>query len=327
MVQETTNKVVQIKEGSKRQEITKRAMLTIDKAKLASRYVGPFAIIEWIGLIAYHLRLPQELSSVHDTFHVSNLKKCLADTNLHVPLDEIKVEKTLCFVKEPMEIMDREVKKLKRSKILIVKVHWNSKIRGNAYPCYEDFRIEGNAYPYYVDVGSGVTPTRIMWMLDRGVIDSNAKIGSVAGLIDSEEAAEMVLETKAAKAQDKYEVVIIARKKVTSIVSVRSPRRTKLLSEELEVIVKTVMNLKMTQLVSWRPPQEVQPKQSISNNDLDIIDLQKENKELLRFNKHFSKTNEKLLLEKHALKKEHSKLFSKVNELELELRKLTKSKE
>ncbi|GKF41960.1 hypothetical protein Tco_0125302, partial [Tanacetum coccineum] len=53
--------------------------------------------------------------------------KCLADANLHVPLDEIKVDKTLCFVEEPLEIMNREVKTLKRSKIPIVKVRWNSK--------------------------------------------------------------------------------------------------------------------------------------------------------------------------------------------------------
>ncbi|GKF22581.1 putative reverse transcriptase domain-containing protein, partial [Tanacetum coccineum] len=87
------------------------------KGKLASRYVGPFEILERIGLVAYRLRLPEELKSVHDTFHVSNLKKCLANANLHVPLDEIKVDKTLRFVEEPVEIMDRENKKLKRRKI------------------------------------------------------------------------------------------------------------------------------------------------------------------------------------------------------------------
>ncbi|GKG36672.1 hypothetical protein Tco_0444350, partial [Tanacetum coccineum] len=76
------------------------------KDKLAPRYVGPFEILERIDLVAYRLRLPKELSSVHDTFHVSNLKKCLADANLHVLLDEIKVDKTLCFVEEPVEIMD-----------------------------------------------------------------------------------------------------------------------------------------------------------------------------------------------------------------------------
>ncbi|GJZ76548.1 putative reverse transcriptase domain-containing protein [Tanacetum coccineum] len=92
------------------------------KGKLASRYVRPFEILERIGLVAYRLGLPEELSSVHDTFHVSNLKKGLVDANLHVPLDEIQVDKTLCFVEEPIEIMDRDVKSLKRSKILIVKV-------------------------------------------------------------------------------------------------------------------------------------------------------------------------------------------------------------
>ncbi|GJS35953.1 putative reverse transcriptase domain-containing protein [Tanacetum coccineum] len=74
----------------------------------------------WIGPVAYRLRLPEELSSVYDTFHVLNLKKCLADANLHVPLDEIKINKTLCFVEEPVEIIDH-------SKISLVKVRWNSK--------------------------------------------------------------------------------------------------------------------------------------------------------------------------------------------------------
>ncbi|GJW41443.1 hypothetical protein Tco_0067288 [Tanacetum coccineum] len=85
------------------------------KGKLALRYVGPFEILERIGPVAYRLRLPEELSGVHDTFHVSNLKKCLADASLHVPLNEIKVDKNLHFVEEPVEIMDREVKSLKRS--------------------------------------------------------------------------------------------------------------------------------------------------------------------------------------------------------------------
>ncbi|GKE94021.1 hypothetical protein Tco_1578876 [Tanacetum coccineum] len=72
------------------------------KGKLAPRYVGPFEILERVGPVAYRLRLPKELSGVHDMFHVSNLKKCLADASLHVPLDEIKVDKTLCFVEEPV---------------------------------------------------------------------------------------------------------------------------------------------------------------------------------------------------------------------------------
>ncbi|GJX18293.1 hypothetical protein Tco_0219125 [Tanacetum coccineum] len=96
------------------------------KGKLAPRYVGPFEIVEHVGPVAYHLRLPQELSCVHDVFHVSNLKKCLAESDVQVPLEEIKVDDKLYFVEEPVEIMDRQVKKLKRSWILIVKVCWDS---------------------------------------------------------------------------------------------------------------------------------------------------------------------------------------------------------
>ncbi|GJX55454.1 hypothetical protein Tco_0285351, partial [Tanacetum coccineum] len=97
------------------------------KGKLTPRYVGPFEILERISLVAYRLRLPEELNSVNDTFHVSNLRKCLADANLHVSLNEIIIDKTLRFVKEPVEIMDREIGSLKRSKISLVKVRWNSK--------------------------------------------------------------------------------------------------------------------------------------------------------------------------------------------------------
>ncbi|GKE22012.1 putative reverse transcriptase domain-containing protein [Tanacetum coccineum] len=154
LVQETTDKVVLIKEKPKaareRQksyvdnrrkplefEEGDQVLLKVSpwkgvvrfgkKGKLAPRYVGPFDILERIGPVAYRLRLFEELRGVHDTFHVSTLKKCLADASFHVPLDEIKVDKTLRFVEEPVEIMDREVKSLKRSRILLVKVHWNSK--------------------------------------------------------------------------------------------------------------------------------------------------------------------------------------------------------
>ncbi|GJY81061.1 reverse transcriptase domain-containing protein [Tanacetum coccineum] len=97
------------------------------RSKLSPRYIRPFEIVERVGLVAYRLRLPQELVGVHDTFLVSNLKKCLADINLHVPLEEVKIDEKLHFVEEPTEIMNREVKKLKRSRIPIVKVRWNSR--------------------------------------------------------------------------------------------------------------------------------------------------------------------------------------------------------
>ncbi|GKC98353.1 hypothetical protein Tco_1168628, partial [Tanacetum coccineum] len=97
------------------------------KGKLAPRFVGPFEIIEKVGHVAYRLDLPEELNGVYDTFYVSNLKKCLADLTLKVPSDEIQVDAKLNFVEEPVEILEREFKKLKRSRIAIVKVRWNSK--------------------------------------------------------------------------------------------------------------------------------------------------------------------------------------------------------
>ncbi|GKB37669.1 putative reverse transcriptase domain-containing protein [Tanacetum coccineum] len=97
------------------------------KGKLAPRFVRPFKITERISLVSYRLKLPQELNGVHDTFHVSNLKKCLANSTLHVHLEEIQVDTKLNFVKKPVEILEREFKKLKLSRITIVKVRLNSK--------------------------------------------------------------------------------------------------------------------------------------------------------------------------------------------------------
>ncbi|GJU23120.1 putative reverse transcriptase domain-containing protein [Tanacetum coccineum] len=97
------------------------------KRKLVPRFVGNFVIVEKVGLVAYRLRLAKELNGVHDTFHVSNLKKSLADPTLQVPLDEIQVDAKLNFVEEPVEFLEKELKKLKRSRIAIVKVWWNSK--------------------------------------------------------------------------------------------------------------------------------------------------------------------------------------------------------
>nr|GEW72509.1 putative reverse transcriptase domain-containing protein [Tanacetum cinerariifolium] len=94
----------------------------VRKEKVAPQYVGPFEIVERVGPVAYRLKLPQELSSIHDTFYVSNLKKCLAGANLQVPLEEIEIDDKLHFVEEPVEIVDREVKNLKRIRIPIVKV-------------------------------------------------------------------------------------------------------------------------------------------------------------------------------------------------------------
>ncbi|GJZ99448.1 putative reverse transcriptase domain-containing protein, partial [Tanacetum coccineum] len=93
--------------------------------KLSPRYIGPFKILARLGPIAYTLELPEELKGIHSTFHVSNLKKCLAEGDVVVSMDENQLEDKLHMIKEPVEVVDREVKRLKQSRIPIVKVHWN----------------------------------------------------------------------------------------------------------------------------------------------------------------------------------------------------------
>ncbi|GJS26073.1 hypothetical protein Tco_0486693 [Tanacetum coccineum] len=102
------------------------------RGKLNPRYIGPFKIIAKVGTIAYQLELLEQLSRVHSNFHVSNLKKCFVDEPLAIPLDEIHIDDKLHFIEEPVEIMDREVKRLKQSRIPIVKVLWNFERRA---PC------------------------------------------------------------------------------------------------------------------------------------------------------------------------------------------------
>ena len=102
--------------------------------------------------MAYRLELPQELSNVHPTFHVSNLRKCLADENLHIPLDEVRINESMHFVERPMEITDRGVKKLKSKRIPIVLVKWDSK-RGPelTWECEDQMKTK---YPYLFTTGS-----------------------------------------------------------------------------------------------------------------------------------------------------------------------------
>ncbi|GJU38708.1 putative reverse transcriptase domain-containing protein [Tanacetum coccineum] len=92
--------------------------------------VGDMVILKvspWKGVIRFGKRAAKRTSRIHNTFHVSNLKKCLADENLIIPLEEIQLDDKLHFIEEPFEIMDREVKQLKQSRIPIIKVRWNSR--------------------------------------------------------------------------------------------------------------------------------------------------------------------------------------------------------
>ncbi|GJW02780.1 putative reverse transcriptase domain-containing protein [Tanacetum coccineum] len=154
IVQETTEKIIQVKQRMqaardrqksyadlKRKpmefEVGDKVMLKVSpwkgvvrfgkRGKLNPRFVGPFKVIKRVGDVAYKLELPEELSRVHNTFHVSNLKKCHADEPLAVPLDGLHFDDKLQFVEEPVEIIDHEIKRLKQSRIPLVKVRWNSR--------------------------------------------------------------------------------------------------------------------------------------------------------------------------------------------------------
>nr|GEY73905.1 reverse transcriptase domain-containing protein [Tanacetum cinerariifolium] len=148
LIQEATEKIVQIKQRMqaardrqksyadlKRKpiefQVEDKVMLKVSlwkgvvrfgkQGKLNARYVGPFKVLERVREVAYKLDLPKELSRVHNTFHVFNLKKCHANEPLAVPLDGLHLDDKLYFIEEPVEIVDREVKRLKRSQIPLVK--------------------------------------------------------------------------------------------------------------------------------------------------------------------------------------------------------------
>ncbi|KAF5798016.1 putative nucleotidyltransferase, Ribonuclease H [Helianthus annuus] len=159
IVQETTDKIIQVKERLKtardRQksyadnrrkplefQVGDKVLLKVSpwkgvvrfikRGKLSPRYIGPFKILKGIGPVAYQLQLPEEMAGIHDVFHVSNLKKCLADESLVVPLKDIEVNEQLKFVEKPLQIEDRKVKNLKHKRLVLVKVKWDSK-RGPEY--------------------------------------------------------------------------------------------------------------------------------------------------------------------------------------------------
>ncbi|GJZ48707.1 putative reverse transcriptase domain-containing protein [Tanacetum coccineum] len=104
----------------------------VKRGKLNLKYIFPLKVLAKVGTVAYILELPQQLSRVHSTFHVSNLMKCLSNEPLAIPLDEIHIDDKLHFVEELVEIMDRKVKRLKESRIPIIKVRWNSR-RGTEF--------------------------------------------------------------------------------------------------------------------------------------------------------------------------------------------------
>ncbi|GJQ94927.1 putative nucleotidyltransferase, ribonuclease H [Tanacetum coccineum] len=116
------------------------------RGKLSPRYIRPFKIVARVGPLAYTLELPKELKGIHSTFHVLNLKKCLAEGDVVVLMEEIQLDDKLHMIEEPVEIVDKEVKRLKQSQIPIVKVRWNSQ-RGLKFTWEREDQIK-KKYPH-----------------------------------------------------------------------------------------------------------------------------------------------------------------------------------
>ncbi|GJU79994.1 putative reverse transcriptase domain-containing protein [Tanacetum coccineum] len=152
-VHETTEKIFQIKKHIQAARDRQKSLANRNRVirfgkwgKLNPRYIGPFKVLAKVGMVAYRLELPDQLSHVHRTFHVSILKKCYADEPIAISLDEIQIDDKLNFIKEPIEIIDREVKQLKQSRIPIVKVHWNSR-RGHEFTWEREDQMK-KKYPH-----------------------------------------------------------------------------------------------------------------------------------------------------------------------------------
>nr|GEV70320.1 putative reverse transcriptase domain-containing protein [Tanacetum cinerariifolium] len=143
IIHEKTEKIIQIKS---RIQVARDRQKSYADGKLNPRYIGLSKILAKIETVAYRLKLPRKLSRVHSTFHVSNLKKCLSDETLAISLEEIQIDDKLHFIEEPVKIMDREVKRLKQSRIPIVKVCWNSR-RGPEFTWEREDQMQ-KKYPH-----------------------------------------------------------------------------------------------------------------------------------------------------------------------------------
>ncbi|GJW70573.1 putative reverse transcriptase domain-containing protein [Tanacetum coccineum] len=126
IIHETTEKIVQIQQRLQAARDRQRSYANVRRKPLEFQ-VGDRVMLKVVGPAAYKLELLEELSNVHSTFHISNLKKCLFDESLVIPMKELRLDDKLNFVEELVEVMDQEIKQLRQSRIPIVKVRWNSK--------------------------------------------------------------------------------------------------------------------------------------------------------------------------------------------------------
>ncbi|GJR62281.1 hypothetical protein Tco_1504443 [Tanacetum coccineum] len=144
------------------------------RGKLNPQYIRSFKILKRVGPVAYTLELPEELNNVHSTFYISNLKKCLSEESLVIPMKELLLDDKLNFVEEPIEIIDREVKQMRQSRIPIVKVRWNSE-RGPEFTWEREDQIRAKSI--------GINESRLCLpvheVIKRTVFENNRQLWQV----------------------------------------------------------------------------------------------------------------------------------------------------
>nr|GEU79428.1 reverse transcriptase domain-containing protein [Tanacetum cinerariifolium] len=200
----------------------------------------------WKGVICFgdRLELPEQLSRVYSTFHVSKLKKCMADEPLAIPLDEIQVDDTLNFIEEPVEIMDREVKRLKQSRILIVKVRWNSR-RGPEFTWEREDQMQ-KKYPHLFPNSAPMADNTIELPEELKNVHNTFHVSNIKKCLSNE---SLVIPMKELRLDDKLSFV----KEPVEIMD----REVKQLKQSRILIVKVRWNSKRGPEFTWEREDEI----------------------------------------------------------------------
>ncbi|WMV40919.1 hypothetical protein MTR67_034304 [Solanum verrucosum] len=120
------------------------------KGKLSPRYIGPYKISKRVGNVVYELELPQELAAIHLLFHVSMLKKCMGDPSLIIPTEDIGIKDSLSYEDIPVQILDRQVRKLRTNEVALVKVFWrNQFVEKDTWEAEEEMK---RRYPHLFEL-------------------------------------------------------------------------------------------------------------------------------------------------------------------------------
>ena len=121
------------------------------RGKLGPRFIGPYKVIARVGKVAYRLELPEELSLIHNTFHVSQLRKCVVDESAVISLEDIQIDERLNYVEKPIAVSERKTKTLRNKTINLVKVQWQHR-KGSEWTWEPESEMRSNYPDLFVGV-------------------------------------------------------------------------------------------------------------------------------------------------------------------------------